>query len=97
MFQSEDEFQAFFISHFGVTYLGQWIYAKITRIAGEFIQPEIDLLDITPILPNQTLKAFEFKFLITIVFMQELVKHFRISSMALTRVISLLESRKKFN
>ena len=63
MFHNEDEFQAFFIRDFGSAYLGDWIYAKITKIAGEFIQPEIDLLDISPLQPIQTLRAFEFKVL----------------------------------
>jgi len=38
MFRNEDEFQAFFIRDFGSVYLGDWVYAKITKIAGEFIQ-----------------------------------------------------------
>jgi len=59
----EDDFQAFFIRDFGSIYLGNWIYAKITKIAGEFIQPEIDLLDISGMMPHQTLHAFEFKVL----------------------------------
>jgi hypothetical protein len=63
LFHSEDEFQAFFIREFGSAYLGDWIYAKITKIAGEFIQPEIDLLDISPLQPIQMLRAFEFKVL----------------------------------
>jgi hypothetical protein len=63
MFESEDEFQAFFIRNFGLAYLGNWLYATITKIAGEFIQPEIDLLDITPIEPVQVISAFEFKVL----------------------------------
>ena len=63
MFHNEDEFQAFFIEHFASSYLGNNLYAKTTRIAGEFIQPEIDLLDITPLRPGQIVSAYEFKVL----------------------------------
>jgi len=63
MFQNENDFQAFFMRHFGGSHLGDWLYAKITKIAGEFIQPEIDLLDITPVAPGQIISAFEFKVL----------------------------------
>ena len=63
MFQNEDKFQAFFIRNFGRSYLGDWVYAKITKIGGEFIKPEIDLLDITPFAPGQIINAFEFKVL----------------------------------
>lgn len=61
MFKNEDDFQAFFIKHFGSVYFGDWIYAKITKIAVEFIHPGIDLLDISPIQPIQELQTFEFK------------------------------------
>jgi len=63
VFQNEDDFQAFFIEHFGKAYLGSWLYAKITKIGGELIQPEIDLLDISPFMPGQTITALEFKLL----------------------------------
>jgi hypothetical protein len=63
MLHNEDEFQAYFIREFGQTYLGNWLYAKITKIAGQYIQPEIDLLDVEPFVPNPTIHAFEFKVL----------------------------------
>lgn len=63
MFENEDIFQAFFIRNFGGSYLGDWLFAKITKIAVEFIQPEIDLLDIFPISPERTVSAYEFKVL----------------------------------
>lgn len=53
MFHNEDEFQAFFIEHFGRTYLGNWLYAKITSIGGEFIQPEIDLWTLVQLHPGK--------------------------------------------
>lgn len=63
VFADEDDFEAFFIRNFPC-YFGDWLYAKITKIAGNFIQPEIDLLDIDPLVhPGQTIKAFEFKVL----------------------------------
>lgn len=71
MFRNEDEFQAFFIRHLEHlgktrTFLGNWIFAKISQIAGKFIQPEIDLLGFSPTSstsPNLLIRAFEFKIL----------------------------------
>lgn len=63
VFANEDAFQAFFIRNFPC-YFGNWLYAKVTKIAGEFIQPEIDLLDIDPLVHiGRTIQAFEFKVL----------------------------------
>lgn len=63
MLRREDDFQAFFIRDFGDACFEGLLYAKITKIAGEPIQPEIDLLDIMGMEPTPNLRAFEFKIL----------------------------------
>jgi len=65
MFENEDHFQTFFIRNFGRSFLedGDLVSAKISKIGGEFIRPEIDLLGITPVIPGQIISAFEFKVL----------------------------------